>query len=67
MRLASLLGPDLKQVLKEDPDQVRELLDEIHPEDLADLIGDLDADEAAELLARMQVGIPDELRVPILV
>jgi magnesium transporter len=53
MRLASLLGPDLKQVLKEDPDQVRELLDEIHPEDLADIIGDLDADEAAELLARM--------------
>lgn len=53
MRLASLLGPDLKQVLKEDPDQVRELLGEIHPEDLADLVGDLDADEAAELLARL--------------
>jgi magnesium transporter len=53
MRLASLLGPDLKQVLKEDPDQVRELLDEIHPEDLADIIGDLDADEAAQLLERM--------------
>ena len=55
MRLASLLGPDLKQVLKEDPDQVRELLGEIHPEDLADLIGDLDADEAAELLSRLPV------------
>lgn len=53
MRLASLLGPDLKQLLKEDPDQVRELLDEIHPEDLADLVGDLDADEAAELLSRL--------------
>jgi magnesium transporter len=53
VRLASLLGPDLKQVLKEDPDQVRELLDEIHPEDLADIIGDLDPDEAAALLARM--------------
>jgi len=61
MRLASLLGPDLKQVLKEDPDQVRELLGEIHPEDLADLIGDLDADEAAELLARM----PAEDAAPI--
>lgn len=61
MRLASLLGPDLKQVLKEDPDQVRELLDEIHPEDLADLIGDLDADEAAELLARL----PAEDAAPI--
>ena len=61
MRLASLLGPDLKQILKEDPDQVRELLEEIHPEDLADLIGELDADEAAELLARM----PAEDAAPI--
>ena len=61
MRLASLLGPDLKQLLKEDPDQVRELLGEIHPEDLADLVGDLDADEAAELLARL----PAEDAAPI--
>ncbi|HVH46252.1 MAG TPA: magnesium transporter [Labilithrix sp.] len=61
MRLASLLGPDLKQVLKEDPDQVRALLDEIHPEDLADLIGELDADEAAELLSRL----PAEDAAPI--
>ena len=61
MRLASLLGPDLKQLLKEDPDQVRELLDEIHPEDLADLVGDLDPDEAGELLSRM----PAEDAAPI--
>jgi len=61
MRLASLLGPDLKQILKEDPDQVRALLEEIHPEDLADLIGELDVDEAAELLARM----PAEDAAPI--
>ena len=61
MRLASLLGPDLKQVLKEDPDQVRELLDEIHPEDLADIITELEPDEAAELLARM----PAEDAAPI--
>jgi magnesium transporter len=61
MRLASLLSPDLKQVLREDPEQVRELLEEIHPEDLADLIGDLDADEAAQLLAR----IPAEEAAPI--
>jgi magnesium transporter len=61
MRLASLLGPDLKQILKEDPDQVRELLDEIHPEDVADLISELDADEAAAFLARM----PAEDAAPI--
>jgi magnesium transporter len=61
MRLASLLGPDIKQILKEDPDQVRDLLDEIHPEDLADIVSELDADEAAELLAR----IPAEDAAPI--
>jgi len=61
MRLASLLGPDLKQVLKEDPDQVRALLDEIHPEDLADIVAELEPDEAAELLARM----PAEDAAPI--
>ncbi|MBX3187453.1 MAG: magnesium transporter [Labilithrix sp.] len=61
MRLASLLGPELKQILKEDPDQVRELLEEIHPEDLADIVGELEPDEAAELLARM----PAEDAAPI--
>ena len=61
MRLASLLSPDIKQILKEDPDQIRELLDEIHPEDLADLIGDLDPDEAGALLARL----PAEDAAPI--
>lgn len=55
MRLARLLGPDLKQVLKEDPEQVRELFDEIHPEDLADIVGELDPDEAAQLLSRLSV------------
>jgi len=53
VRLASLLGPDIKQILKEDPDQVRELFDEIHAEDLADIVGDLEPDEAAALLARL--------------
>jgi magnesium transporter len=61
MRLASLLGPDIKQILKDDPDQIRELLDEIHPEDLADIVAELDADEAATLLAR----IPAEDAAPI--
>ena len=52
MRLGSLLGPDIKQILREDPDQLRALADEIHPEDLADIVGELEPDEAAELLAR---------------
>ncbi len=61
MRLASLLGPDIKQILKEDPDQVRDLLDEIHAEDLADIVSELDAEEAGQLLARM----PAEDAAPI--
>src|SRR5437588_12067874 len=53
MRLGPLLGPDLKQILKEDPEQVRELLDEIHAEDLADVLSELEPDEVAQLLEKM--------------
>ena len=52
MRLAMLLGPDIKKLLKEDPDQLGILLEEIHAEDLADIVSELDPDEAAQLLAR---------------
>jgi len=61
MRVGALLAPDLKQLLREDPEQVRELFDEIHAEDLADVVGELEPDEAAELLARM----PAEDAAPI--
>jgi magnesium transporter len=61
MRIGSLLAPDIRQILKEDPEQVRELLDEIHAEDLADVISELQPDEAGELLARM----PAEDAAPI--
>jgi magnesium transporter len=61
MRFANLIGPELHELLKEDPDQVRELLEEIHDEDLADLIAELPDDEAAELLARL----PTEEAAPI--
>jgi magnesium transporter len=61
MRFAPLVGPELHELLKEDPDQVRELLEEIHDEDLADLIAELPDDEAAELLARL----PTEEAAPI--
>jgi magnesium transporter len=61
VRLASLLSPDIKQILKEDPDEVRALFDEIHAEDLADLVADLEPEEAAALLARL----PAEQAAPI--
>jgi magnesium transporter len=53
MRLADLLSPDIKQILKDDPDQVRGLLDEIHAEDLADIVSTLEPDEAAVLLTKL--------------
>ncbi len=52
MRIGTLLGPDVKQILKEDPEQVRALLGEIHAEDVADLLSELDPDDAAQILAR---------------
>jgi magnesium transporter len=61
MRIGTLLGPDVKQILKEDPEQIRELLTEIHAEDVADLISELDPDEAAQILERM----PAEDAAPI--
>src|SRR6266540_2767819 len=61
MRFAPLVGPELRELLREDPEQVRELLEEIHDEDLADFIADLPDEEAAELLARL----PTEEAAPI--
>jgi magnesium transporter len=61
MRLAPLIGPELHEILRTDPDQVRELLEEIHAEDLADLLADLSDEEAASILERL----PAEEAAPI--
>jgi len=61
MRLSVLLAPDIRKLLEEDPEQVRDLLEEIHPEDLADIVSELEPDQAAALLARM----PAEGAAPI--
>jgi magnesium transporter len=53
MRLARLIIPELKTLLAEHPEEVREVLDEIHPEDLADVIGELDDKQAGELLMHL--------------
>ena len=61
MRFANLIGPELRQLLKEDPDQIQALLEEIHDEDLADLLAELPDDEAAAILALL----PTEEAAPI--
>jgi magnesium transporter len=53
MRLARLIGPELETLLRESPSEVRELLDEIHPEDLADVVSELDQERAAQLLIEL--------------
>jgi magnesium transporter len=61
LRLAQLFGPELREVLRDDPEQVRELLEELHPEDVADLVADLDPDVAALLMERL----PADAAAPI--
>jgi magnesium transporter len=53
MRLSYLLGPELKELLREDPDQLRTFLEDIHPEDVADLVSDLEPAEAAKFMAQL--------------
>lgn len=53
MRLARLIGPELETLLRESPAEVRELLDEIHPEDFADIVAELDDKRATELLTEL--------------
>lgn len=53
MRLARLIGPELATFLRESPDQLAELIGEIHPEDTADIIGELDDERAVELLTHL--------------
>lgn len=64
MRLGPLLGPDIKEILKEDPSQLRALLEELelHPEDLADLVAELDPADAGKLLSQV---LPADEAAPI--
>ena len=61
MRFATLIGPDLKDLLREAPEQIREVLDEVHPEDIAEIVQDLEPGEAAQIIAHL----PAELAAPI--
>jgi magnesium transporter len=50
MRVALAIVPEVRQLLAEDPSQLEALLEEIHDEDLADLLGLLEDHEAAKVL-----------------
>jgi magnesium transporter len=53
MRVGHLIGPELREILREEPGEVKALLDEFHPEDLADVLATLEDAEAASILTRM--------------
>lgn len=53
MRLANLLGPDLKATLATEPEAIREALEEFHPEDIAEILGDMAVEDTASLLRVM--------------
>jgi magnesium transporter len=73
MRLAHLIGPDLLTLVQEAPDQLSELLDEIHPEDISDvvlgfpdeqavaLLTLLPAEYAAQVLSRLPEDVQEQL------
>src|SRR5688572_8319767 len=56
MRLAHLIGPDLLTLVQEAPDQLSELLDEIHPEDISDVVLEFSDEQAVSLLTLLPAG-----------
>jgi magnesium transporter len=62
MRLATLLGPDLKDTLESDPDALREAFEEFHPEDVAQLIEELPIEDAVAIVRVL----PDEMSAGVL-
>lgn len=53
LRVAVAIVPEVRQLLREDPSQLAALTEEIHDEDLADLLGLLDEDERAQVLQHL--------------
>ncbi len=54
LRMAVAILPEVRQLLREDPSQLGALMEEIHDEDLADLLGLLDENEAAQILKTLK-------------
>jgi magnesium transporter len=53
MRLGRLIGPELAALVREAPEEVRDLLDDIHPEDIADIVSELPEEEAVALIQQL--------------
>jgi len=62
MRLAMLLGPDLEDALRSDPDALHDALVEFHPEDIAEIVEDLSLELTLELITKL----PDDFSADVL-
>ncbi|MCZ7685992.1 MAG: magnesium transporter [Sandaracinaceae bacterium] len=62
MRLATLLGPDLKAAIANDPDALKEALEEFHPEDIAEIVEDLTLEDTLALFR----ALPDDFAAEVL-
>lgn len=62
MRLATLLGPDLEDALRTDPDGLHDALEDFHPEDIAEIVEDLDLELTIELITKL----PDDFSADVL-
>ncbi len=54
MRVAIAIVPEVRQLLAEDPTELQALLEEMHDEDIADLVNLLQDEEAAKLLQSLK-------------
>ncbi len=62
MRLATLLGPDLKVAIANDPSALKEALEEFHPEDIAEIVEDLNLEDTLALFR----ALPDDFAAEVL-
>jgi magnesium transporter len=54
LRVALAIVPEVRQLLRDDPSELSALMEEIHDEDLADLLGLLTETEAAQILETLK-------------
>jgi magnesium transporter len=74
MRLSTLLGPDLEVTLRNEPEALHDALDEVHPEDIAEIIETLAVPDALAVIHSLPAGraadvterLPPELQVRVL-
>ena len=58
MRFARLVTPDVRTLLRDNPEELRDVLPEFHPADLGDLLAQVEPEEASQIVRL----IPEEQR-----